>query len=136
MRVIDLIPEMVYGAAKRDYYNVLAVENVESVVLQPVAADPPPSLNALHYTDVKVKVVIVNVNRSGGRNVNVRCGGGGGRGGSKEEKDNNAVIIRGRGGGANVAVNNNFRTLTRSLPAMLWYTSPTYSPSSDPFGVA
>ena len=38
--------------------------------------------------------------------------------------------------GEKVAVNNNVSTSTRSLPATFCYTSPTYIPYSDPFGIA
>ena len=121
---IYLSPKMVYRAAEKVCYDVLEVRNAELVVLLPAAADPPPALNAPRYADVKFKVVSVNVNGSGGINGNLRCRGGGGR--SKEEEDE----------GQNVVVNNNVRTSTRSLSATFWYTSPTYVPCSDPFGIA
>ena len=38
--------------------------------------------------------------------------------------------------GEKFAVNNNVSTSTRSLPATFCYTSPTYIPYSDPFGIA
>ena len=70
MMYIDLSPEMVDRAAKRGCYNVLAVGNMELVIFLPAVADPPPALNAPCYSDVKVKMVSLNVNGSGGRNGN------------------------------------------------------------------
>ena len=60
---IDLSPKMEDREAERGCYNVLAAGNAESVVLLPVAADPPPALNSPRYDDVKFKVVRV---RGGG----------------------------------------------------------------------
>ena len=70
MTGIELSPKMADRSAKRGGYSVLAVGNAESVVLLPAAADPPPALNDPYYADVKVKVISVNVNRSGDRNGN------------------------------------------------------------------
>ena len=70
MTGIDLSPNMEEREDERGYCNILAVGNVESVVLLPAVADPPPALNAPHYADVKVNVVGVNINGSGGRNIN------------------------------------------------------------------
>ena len=78
MTGIDLSPKMVERAAERGCYNVLVGGNAELVVLLPSAADLPPTLNYPCYADVKVRVVIVNVNVKGGRNGNGRCGRGGG----------------------------------------------------------
>ena len=44
MRGIDLSPKMVDRAAERGCYDVMVVENAESVVLLPSAVDPPPAL--------------------------------------------------------------------------------------------
>ena len=75
MTGIDLSTEMVERATYRGCYDVLEVDNAESVVLLPAAADPLTALNAPCYADVKVKLVSVNFNGSGGRNGNGQCGG-------------------------------------------------------------
>ena len=98
MMGIDLSPKMVDKAAKRGCYNVLVVGNEELVILLSATADPPPALNAPRYSEVKVKVVSVNVNGSVGINGNCRCRVVGGGEESKEEKDNKDGGVRGGGG--------------------------------------
>ena len=95
---------------------------------------PTPLFMPPCFDDVKVDVLSVNVNGSGGINGNGRCGGGGGKEDIKRIKTTMTEEEKEEGG--NVVINNNVRTSTRSLPATSWYTSPTYVPCSDPLGIS
>ena len=86
MTGIDLSPDIVGREANRGCYDILTVGNAKLVILLPVAEDPPPSINAPCYADVKVDVVSVNFNVSGDINGNGRCGGGGGKEDIKRRK--------------------------------------------------
>ena len=70
MTGIDLSPEMVDRLAERGCYILLVVGNAESFFILPAAEDPHLSLNSPRYSGVKFKVFSVNVNGSGGINVN------------------------------------------------------------------